>query len=72
MESNLEVLFSPAEFSALEAGFDLSQIDCVVFDVLRATTSMLTALANGASSILPVREIFDALVNCAARILPRY
>jgi 2-phosphosulfolactate phosphatase len=60
MESNLEVLFTPAEFSALE-GQDLSQVVCVVFDVLRATSSMLTALANGASRIIPAREIRDAL-----------
>jgi 2-phosphosulfolactate phosphatase len=60
MESNLEVLFTPAEFSAL-AGTDLSEVVCVVFDVLRATSSMLTALANGASRIFPVREISDAL-----------
>jgi 2-phosphosulfolactate phosphatase len=60
MESNLEVLFTPAEFSALD-GTDLSEVVCVVFDVLRATSSMLTALANGASYIFPVREISDAL-----------
>jgi 2-phosphosulfolactate phosphatase len=60
MESNLEVLFTPAEFSAL-GGRDLSQVVCVVFDVLRATSSMLTALANGASGILPALEISDAL-----------
>ncbi len=60
MESNLEVLFTPAEFSALD-GADLSEVVCVVFDVLRATSSMLTALANGASRIFPVREISDAL-----------
>jgi 2-phosphosulfolactate phosphatase len=60
MESNLEVLFAPAEFSAL-GGRDLSQDICVVFDVLRATSSVLTALASGASRIFPVREISDAL-----------
>ena len=59
-ESNLEVLFAPAEFSALP-GRDLSNTCCVVFDILRATTSMMTALANGASAIFPVREISDAL-----------
>ncbi len=60
MESNLEVLFTPAEFSAL-GGRDLSQVVCVVFDVLRATSSMLTALDNGASRIFPVREISEAV-----------
>ena len=66
MESNLEVLFTPAEFSALD-GQDLSQVVCVVFDVLRATSSMLTALANGASSIIPVLEISHALELRGAR-----
>jgi 2-phosphosulfolactate phosphatase len=33
----------------------------VVFDVLRATTSMITALAHGAEAVIPVEEIADAL-----------
>lgn len=60
MTSNLEVLFTPAEFAALK-GRDLSQTVCVVIDALRATASMLTALANGATHIFPVKEIADAL-----------
>jgi 2-phosphosulfolactate phosphatase len=60
MEANLEVLFTPAEFSALKPR-DLSGTVCVVFDVLRATTSMITALAQGAARIFPVKEIADAL-----------
>ncbi len=60
MESNLEVFFKPAEFSALD-GAGLSEVVCVVFDVLRATSSMLTALDNGALRIFPAREISDAL-----------
>ena len=55
-----EVLFSPAEFMALQKR-DLSQAVCVVFDILRATTSMAVALANGAAAILPVNDIPDAL-----------
>ena len=57
---SLEVLFNPAEFEALKAR-DLSQTVCVVFDVLRATSTMVTALGNGAESIIPVCEIADAL-----------
>jgi 2-phosphosulfolactate phosphatase len=34
---------------------------CVVFDILRATTTMVTALANGAAGIIPVREISEAV-----------
>jgi 2-phosphosulfolactate phosphatase len=56
----LEVLFTPADFSAL-ARRDLAQTSCVVFDVLRATSSMVTALVNGAQAILPVEEIADAI-----------
>jgi 2-phosphosulfolactate phosphatase len=58
--SRLEVLFSPAEFSALER-LDLSATVCVVFDVLRATSSMVTALSNGAEAIVPVADIPEAL-----------
>jgi len=60
MQTSLEVLFAPAEFAALEQR-DLSGTECVVFDVLRATSSMVTALANGASAIVPVAEIPEAL-----------
>lgn len=56
----LEVLFTPADFSAL-ARQDLTQTCCVVFDVLRATSSMVTALGNGAQGILPVSEIAEAV-----------
>lgn len=56
----LEVVLSPAEFSTLQQR-DLSNTVCVVFDILRATTSMITALANGAEAILPVAEISEAL-----------
>jgi 2-phosphosulfolactate phosphatase len=60
MRANLEVLFSPAEFSALKPA-DLKDTVCVVFDVLRATTSMTVALANGATRIYPVGEIAEAI-----------
>jgi 2-phosphosulfolactate phosphatase len=58
--TSLEVLFSSAEFEAL-AKRALSRTTCVVFDILRATSSMITALANGATAIVPVGEIFEAL-----------
>lgn len=57
---NLDVLFTPADFNALKQR-DLSQADCVVFDILRATSSMTNALANGAEAIIPVSEISQAL-----------
>ena len=60
MAPHLEVLLTPADFEKLPER-DLSKTDCVVFDVLRATSSMMTALANGAAGIFPVREIKEAL-----------
>ena len=58
--THLEVLFTPADFAAL-AQRDLRDTVCVVFDVLRATSSMLTALGNGAAGVIPVGEISEAL-----------
>ena len=60
MQRRLEVVLSPAEFPAL-AQRDLGGSVCVVFDVLRATTTMVTALASGAKEIIPVAEIAEAL-----------
>jgi len=60
MPEYLEILFTPAEFEALPRR-DLSDTVCVVFDVLRATTSILTALANGAAAVIPVADIREAL-----------
>ncbi len=60
MSTHLEVLFTPADFSTLQ-GRDLTDTACVVFDVLRATSTMVTAVANGAVAILPVCEISEAL-----------
>ena len=56
----IDVILTPAEFPTLVAR-DLSATTCVVFDVLRATSSMLTALNNGAEAIIPVSEISEAL-----------
>jgi 2-phosphosulfolactate phosphatase len=57
---SIEVLFSPAEFAALRHR-ELKSSLCVVFDVLRATSSMVTALGNEAVEILPVEDIAGAL-----------
>ena len=59
-DPTLETLFAPAEFEALDRR-DLSQTVCVVFDVLRATSSMVTALHHGALGIQPVAEIAEAI-----------
>ncbi len=55
-----EVLFTPADFETLK-GADLKGKVCVVFDVLRATSSMVTAFGGGAAAIFPVLTIADAL-----------
>ena len=60
MSTSLEALFTPADFAGLKTR-NLSQTLCVVFDVLRATSSMVTALASGAAAIVPVEEIAEAL-----------
>ncbi|RME94329.1 MAG: 2-phosphosulfolactate phosphatase [Verrucomicrobia bacterium] len=56
----VDVLFTPAEFERLPAE-DLRGQVCVVFDVLRATSSMVAALAEGAEAILPVATIEEAV-----------
>jgi len=56
----LQTTFTPADFEAL-AQTDLSETTCVVFDILRATSSMVTALANDAERIRPVATIEEAL-----------
>src|ERR1035441_652016 len=60
MPTTLEVLFAPAEYALMQER-DLRQTVCVVFDILRATSTMVTALGNGAAAILPVAEILEAL-----------
>lgn len=60
MVLQINALFAPAEVDALHAQ-DLSQTACVVFDVLRATSTLLTALGNGAAAVIPVADIPEAL-----------
>jgi 2-phosphosulfolactate phosphatase len=61
---SIEVLFTPADFHALRQR-DLSEATCVVFDVLRATTTLLTALGNGAMAVAPAADIPEALARRA-------
>jgi 2-phosphosulfolactate phosphatase len=55
----IDVVLNPAEIALLPKR-DLSETTCVVFDVLRATSSMITALANGTEEIHPVRTLEEA------------
>jgi len=55
----IDVVLTPAEIALLPQR-DLSAATCVVFDVLRATSSMITALAHGAAEIWPACTIEEA------------
>jgi 2-phosphosulfolactate phosphatase len=50
----IDIALSPAEISHLKEA-DLWETTVVVFDVLRATSSMITGLAHGVTCFLPVR-----------------
>lgn len=56
----LEVLLTPAEIGAPAVSGPDGKV-CVVFDVLCATSTMVTALHHGAAGILPVSAIAEAL-----------
>jgi 2-phosphosulfolactate phosphatase len=56
----IDVILTPAELPAL-AERDLGRMVCVVLDVLRATSTIVTALQNGAAAVIPVSEISEAL-----------
>jgi 2-phosphosulfolactate phosphatase len=58
----IDTLLTPAELPAL-ARRDLHGTACVVFDILRATSTFVTALQNGAQAIIPVREIAEAVAH---------
>jgi 2-phosphosulfolactate phosphatase len=60
MAASLEVLFAPAEFAALRER-DLTRTICVVFDIFRASSTIITALAHDAAAVIPVAEIPEAL-----------
>ncbi|MBI5209157.1 MAG: 2-phosphosulfolactate phosphatase [Elusimicrobia bacterium] len=55
----IDVILTPTEIRTLPDR-DLSGSVCVIFDVLRATSSMVTALANGASRIVPADSVEHA------------
>jgi 2-phosphosulfolactate phosphatase len=57
---NIDVILTPAELPGLGQR-DLGRTVCVVFDVLRATSTFVTALHHGASAVIPVSEISEAL-----------
>jgi 2-phosphosulfolactate phosphatase len=56
----IDTLLSPLELPAL-AQRDLRGAACVVFDILRATSTFVTALHHGAAQVIPVSEIAGAV-----------
>jgi len=56
----VDAALSPLDIDLLPAR-DLRATTAVVFDVLRATSTMVTALANGVTEIYPVASIPEAL-----------
>lgn len=58
MSTRLDLVLSPGELEGLARR---ASGVCAVFDVLRATSCMITALAHGARAIVPVCEIAEAL-----------
>lgn len=51
----IDVVFLPAELE----GRDLSDSVCIVLDIFRATTSIVTAIDNGCAAILPVLSVAE-------------
>ncbi len=56
----IETILTPVELPAL-AQHDLRATACVVFDILRATSTFVTALHHGAEAVVPVSEISEAV-----------
>ncbi len=63
----INVAFLPTDVNEL----DLSDTICIVLDIFRATTSIVTAMANGCKSIIPVLNIEAAyrLANQMEKVL---
>jgi len=56
----IDAILSPPEIDLIPRR-DLRETVCVVFDILRATSSIVTALAHGAREIFPAGTIEEAL-----------
>ena len=62
--NDLEICYLPAQWHHLE-GSRLRESACAVIDVIRATSTIVTALAHGASGVEPVAEVSDAFARKA-------
>lgn len=56
----IDLLFGPSEFQQCSLS-DWSKTTCVVFDILRFTSTATQALAVGAAGVIPAKSIPDAL-----------
>jgi 2-phosphosulfolactate phosphatase len=56
---DLHICFSPAQWRRIEA-VQLEESACVVIDVIRATSTIAVALAQGAEGVQPVASVPDA------------
>lgn len=52
----IDIVFLPKDISETQ----LSDTVCIVLDIFRATTSIVTSLANGCSAMIPVLSMEDA------------
>lgn len=66
--TKIDVAFSPFELEKK----DLQEKAVVVIDVLRATSTMIVALANGCSAFVPVATVEEARELVAASRNPNY
>jgi 2-phosphosulfolactate phosphatase len=58
--SDLEICFLPVQWRALDSG-KRANAACAVIDVIRATSTIATALARGALGVRPVAGVAEAL-----------
>lgn len=58
----IEAFLSPSDFDLLRRR-DLTDCTAVVFDVLRATSTIATALAHGAAAVIPAQSIPEAIAQ---------
>jgi len=56
---DLDICYLPAQWRSIEAE-RLRASACAVIDVIRATSTIVTALAQGAPSVQPVADVADA------------
>ncbi len=59
----LDVAFLPKDI----AGVNLSNTVCIVLDIFRATTSIVTSIANGCKKMIPVLSIEEAHLVAASQ-----